>query len=301
MGGGRSDGGSAPTDSFAPCGTIPYPPELGNRFQGIMSLSMSQDGAKLASLADDLVFWDVVTPFEASRATPAWPTGGERPRVDISPDGRFVAVSGDAWYVTRALPEFRILSDFSDAGDLPCPFTQARFSPDGRWLAGTTFGGNIAILAVSDLEAGGASAVFMLDGLCDSLAFSPDGSVLATSSGARYETESFTPLSRDVSRGPEKLQHFRDSMEIAVDGSALVSTCSYDGDTGYSCLGYEAPFPKFSPNGQWVLAGGTLRHRWSGETVVLDATASVGIFAANGDVIAAGADYSLTRYCRSER
>ena len=33
---------------------------------------------------------------------------------------------------------------------------------------------------------------------------------------------------------------------------------------------------------------------------MLDATALVGIFVPNGDVIAAGADSSLTRYCKRE-
>jgi hypothetical protein len=33
---------------------------------------------------------------------------------------------------------------------------------------------------------------------------------------------------------------------------------------------------------------------------VLDATALAGIFAPNGDVIAAGSDNSLTRYCKTD-
>jgi hypothetical protein len=258
---------------------------------------MSRDGKKLASLADDLVFWDVVEPFDGSRPTLADVAVPERPRVELSPDGLFIAISGDAWYGKRALPEEPVLiGPRSSNIHLPsCIYGQAIFSPDGRWLAGT-YQGSILIYAVSDLEARNEEPAYELEAACVSIGFSPDGKVLATSTGARYETDTFTPLSSGLIGPP--VQSFLDSMEVAVDGDVLYSSCSTGG--GPACSG-EAPFPKFSPDGHWVVAGATVRNRATNERVVLDPTARVGIFAPNGDVIAAGADESITRYCRSER
>jgi hypothetical protein len=55
-------------------------------------------------------------------------------------------------------------------------------------------------------------------------------------------------------------------------------------------------FPKFSPDGSMVIAGGLL-YGLGGRT--FDPDALVGTFAPNGDVIVAHADNSITRYCRS--
>jgi hypothetical protein len=133
---------------------------------------------------------------------------------------------------------------------------------------------------------------------CASIAFSPDGTTFGTSGGDRYDTTTWEPLP-SVGNGPPA-RDWRDSMELGPNGEALVSTCQPRGGNSYLCAGDTTPFPKFSPDGNWVVAGATLRHRRTGETRVLDPTALVGIFAPNGDVIAAGADNSLTRYCRSQ-
>ena len=132
---------------------------------------------------------------------------------------------------------------------------------------------------------------------CASIAFSPDGKTFGTSGGERYLTDSWEALPA----GDSALQalDWRDSMELGPNGEALFSTCEPQGGNSYLCNGNATPFPKFSPDGTWVVYGATLRHLRTGETRVLDPTALVGIFAPNGDVIAAGADNSLTRYCRS--
>jgi hypothetical protein len=59
--------------------------------------------------------------------------------------------------------------------------------------------------------------------------------------------------------------------------------------------------PRFSSDGHWIVAAGTLLHLPSGETRAFDANATEALFAPNGDVIAGETDGSLVRFCRSVR
>jgi hypothetical protein len=63
----------------------------------------------------------------------------------------------------------------------------------------------------------------------------------------------------------------------------------------------QAPHPSFSPDGSWIVAGGTLLHLSSGDVRELDpaVATTTALFAPDGDIIAGSADDVLTRYCRS--
>jgi len=62
-----------------------------------------------------------------------------------------------------------------------------------------------------------------------------------------------------------------------------------------------APHPSFSPDGNWIIAGGTLLHLPSGRVQALapSVNTSVAVFAPNGDIIVLMPGGTLTRYCRT--
>ena len=63
----------------------------------------------------------------------------------------------------------------------------------------------------------------------------------------------------------------------------------------------QAPHPSFSPEGSWIVAGGTLLHLPSGDVRKLDPdlATTTALFTPEGDISAGSADNVLTRYCRS--
>jgi hypothetical protein len=204
-----------------------------------------------------------------------------------------------------------------DAGSTSaqCWPAEARFSPDGQWLVGTGFAPAIDVFRVADFDVTRSAEVQPVQSLAAPcgpidprlalyaptarIAFTPDGQRLETETGAQFDTDDWQLLTRG--RGEPAQHGLNGSLELSTEGAALVSDCQYEkAIDGYSCAPEPGRFPRFSADGSWVLAAGTLRHIASGETRVLDATAAVGIFAPNGDVIAASADNSLTRYCKRE-
>jgi WD40 repeat protein len=284
---------------------------------GITGLAMSADGLTLVSMGGATLVWDVASDFSASRAIYVDHGSPEWPKVDVSPDGRWIAISGDGRRVVSrtGLVEFGFGSSF-DAPD-PCFPIELRFSPDGEWLAGAGWTGAIDVFRMADLEERATSGGGTLDATSSITAncapgnplvtgvrtatrssFTPDGRTLVTEAGARYSTTDWQLLGGAVmDPAPHGLLG---SFEVSVNGGSLVSDCAVDVESRARDCRYGAPFPKYSPEGHWYVAGATLTHV-SGETRVLDETAFVGIFAPNGDVIAAGADNSLTRYCKVER
>ena len=279
----------------------------------ISALAMNADGGTLVSMGGVTLVWDVAPAFADSRATYVDRATPEWPRVEVSPDGRWIAIFGDG----RRLVSRDGMSGPSISAGLiaECWPAEARFSPDGQWLVGAGFGPGIDVFRVADFDVAPSAEVQPVHSLAapcgpihpqlapyastSRIAFTPDGQRLATETGAQYSTDDWQVV-RD--RRGQPAQHGLDgSFELSAKGAALVSDCHYEkAIDGYRCAPERGRFPRFSADGSWVLAAGTLRHIASGETRELDASAAVAIFAPNGDVIAASADNSLTRYCKSE-
>ena len=157
-------------------------------------------------------------------------------------------------------------------------------------------------------------------GCQDTTAFSRDEKLMATSTPALYRTgerqEDWKPVWAKTPSPPsgsmEALSHWGNEVRFSPDETKLlVSHCNMwtcdatlyavaDGAPVQKLPALTAPHPSFSPEGHWVIAGGTLQHLPSGATRSLDASGktTVAIFAPNGDIIAGAKDESVTRYCR---
>jgi hypothetical protein len=278
------------------------------------ALAISADGQTLVSMGGATLVWDVAAAFADSRAIYVDHGSPEWPQVDISPDGRFITIFGDGR---------RVLSRDGSPGpwlagrtgsDAECWPAEARFSPDGQWLVGAAFGPGIHVFRVADLSAPaqteiepfvslpapcGPGAFVETLGSTTRVAFTPDGQLLVTETGAKYRTTDWQLASEP--QGQPSSHGYNGALAVSVDGTALLSDCNYNASSdSHDCVPRGGRFPVFSSDGRWLLAGGTLTHVASRETRVLDATAPVGIFAPNGDVIAAAHDNTLTRYCLDE-
>ena len=295
-------------------GGHPRPPQGDTVRTPITSLAMSADGKTLASMGGVLLAWEVAPAFADSRATYISSAAAERPTVDVSPDGRWLAVSGDGRFVLSRFSGHRaVLADGYPPREACFPIG-FRFSPDGQWLAGPGWSGSLDVFRTADIEAALAdasltpAAAFALPSSCgprpsnsttrvaSRAAFTPDGETLLTETGFRYRAPDFQLVA--AGSGDPQLHGLRGGFEVSPRGDVLRSDCGQS-SRSEGCAPLGAPFPKFSPDGKWFIAGGTLSHVDTSENRVLDATALVGIFAPNGDVIAAAADNTLTRYCRS--
>lgn len=325
----------SPTWTWSDCGTIPSteaplhveysrgeaivgghprtaPPENVTR---ISALAMSADGGTLVSMGGVTLAWEVAPVFADSRATYVDHGSPEWPRVDVSPDGRWITIFGDGRrLVSRAGVDGPYIL-LRGLGAAPCWPAEARFSPDGQWLVGADFGPGIDVFRVADFDAAAGSPVEPVTSLpapcgqslepllrldaTSRVAFTPDGRTLQTETGAQFSTGDWQAIAPGT--GVPQSHSYSGSLELSATGASILSDCVYDHDIeGHRCAPEAGRFPRFSAGGSWILAGGTLRHIVSGERQQLDPTAAVGIFAPNGDVILASADNSLTRYCRAD-
>jgi WD40 repeat protein len=292
-------------------GGHPYSSDLDSSSR-MTALAMSADGQTLVSMGGATLVWDVAPAFADSRATYVHGGTPEWPRVDISPDGRWISIFGDGRLViSRDGTRGPWLA--GPDGDEGCWPAEAKFSPDGTWLVGASFGPGIDVFRTADLVSGAGTEIHPVVSLpapCGPSAipgfgsttrvgFTPDGQTLVTETGAQYRTVDWQ-LTKEPQREPTS-HGYNGALAASVDGTPLLSDCSYDYDVRrLDCTPSGGRFPAFSRDGSWLLAGGTLTHLTSGGVRVLDATAPVGIFTPNGDVIAAAYDSTLTRYCLSE-
>jgi hypothetical protein len=275
------------------------------------ALAMSADGLTLVSMGGVTLVWNVAPLFADSRATYLDSARPEWPRLSVSPDGRWIAISGDGW---RVLSRDGAKSPYLS---LPRPDScwpaKVVFSPGSDWLAGTGFGPGIGVFRVADLDASSETEiepVVSLEAPCGPapfevpyatttrVAFAPNGETLVTETGAGYRTSDWQEVAQG--QGLPEPHSLDGDLTVSVEGTRVLSDCDYSAELGrHVCAPYPGRFPVFSPDGGWLLAGGTLTHVASGAVQVLDASAPVGIFAPNGDIIVAAHDNALTRYCRS--
>lgn len=293
-------------------GGHPYSSQLDSSSR-MTAIAMSADGQTLVSMGGVTLVWDVGPAFADSRATYVDRAQPEWPGLDISPDGRWISIFGDGRRViSREGARGGWLAGPSGV-EGSCWPAEAKFSPDGNWLVGASFGPGIDVFRTADLAGPAGTEILTVVSLpapcgpgaiqsvgsTTRVAFTPDGQALVTETGAQYRTADWQ-LTSEAHRAPAS-HGYNGALTISVDGTPLLSDCSYQtASRDLDCAPARGRFPAFSRDGTWLLAGGTLTHVASRQVQVLDATAPVGIFAPNGDVIAAASDNTLTRYCLSE-
>jgi WD40 repeat protein len=285
-------------------GGHPFSSGLGGSSR-ITALAMSADGQTLASMGGVVLLWSVAPSFIDSRAVYLSYAIPEWPRLEISPDGRWLAISGDGWRLISRDGKRGPYLSFPDAET--CWPAQLLFSPDGQWLVGTGFRPGFGVFRAADLDQLPETTIAPVAALpapcgppgaetylssTTRLAFTPDSQTLVAETGARYRTSDWQLV---VEPQVLPLDHgLSGALTVSADGTPLLSDCRE------TCRPYPGRFPQYSADGSWILAGGTLRHVRTGSVQVLDPSSPVGIFTPTGDVIAASDDNTLTRYCRSE-
>ncbi|WP_193611461.1 PD40 domain-containing protein [Nocardioides lijunqiniae] len=204
--------GGTGTGSESPvAGSVPGSPVLPD------DLSVSQDGSQV--LAD---CWRGICRWDTADGTLA--EVGDGSHVAISPDWSLIAGVGDdasvllldtaSREVVQELPGLRD-QEVTDGS----PVTDVAFSPDGSLVAGADLEGRVAVWSVED---GAEVSSVETDGDVFALAFSPDGSRLATAGGAPTRV-------LDVATGDEVA-----ALPRSADSSGLV----------------------WSPDGRWLAASG---------------------------------------------
>jgi hypothetical protein len=203
---------------------------------------------------------------------------------------------------------------FSSGATNPCIWLQLKFSPDSRFVAGSGQGRSIEVFRTGDF----ARVAAISTPVCNvRIAFSTTTSTIMTSELVRYSTDTWRPTEQaSSSSGSSEFGPFDDIVLSEGDlNVAFSSGCeqvfedarerevcrtTVTGPNAADLSALDAPFPSFSPEGHWLVAGNRLVHLPSGETRVFDETAGVSIFAPNGDIVAGTRDGSLTRYCRHD-
>ena len=249
--------------------------------------------------------------------------------VDVSADGKTVAVAGDgrALYAGvdgRLVWPTPLPPPPADITIPICLPVRLRFSPKMTWLAGNDYTRVLDVFDVRDLSRGTPPVPLVrLPAGCDAVAFSRDDRLMATSGAALYRTapnaDGWRKLWSAVVPAPPNDGLFVDGLANDVSFSPderqlLVSRCTgraaacivslLSVETGAFLRGLpelQSPHPSFSPEGSWIVSGGTLLHLPSGDVRKLDPdrATTTALFTPDGDIIAGSADDVLTRYCRS--
>jgi len=326
---GRATVMDVPSQGFAAVLGPPALPDASRPALPINHLALSRDGSLLVSnVMSFAAFALKVAPrFADSRVV--WSTSLEiNLEVDVSADGKAVAVAGDGRGLYGGM-DGRILwqspPPSAVVGPGICLPIRLRFSPQMTWLAGNNYTRVVDVFDVRDLSRGTPPVPFLhLPSGCDAVAFSRDDRLMATSGVALYQTaptaEGWRKLWSAVVPAPPKddrsiTDGFANDVSFSPDETQLlVSRCTEPNagcvvsllsvDTGAvlrQLPELQSAHPSFSPEGSWIVAGGTLLHLASGDVRKLDPdlATTTALFTPDGDIIAGSADDVLTRYCRS--
>ena len=303
-------------------------PEAPQPARPINHLALSRDGSLLVSnvwtfaafgfklaprFADSRVIWSAAVELNLE--------------VDVSADGKTVAVAGDGRALYGGLDGRIVWPSPPPPPDVApgiCLPVRLRFSPKMTWLAGNNYARVVDVFDVRDLSRGTPPVPLVhLPAGCDAVAFSRDDGLMATSGAALYRTapnadgwlklwSAAVPapprddlivdgLANDVSFSPDEAQLLVSRCNESTNG-CFVSLLSIEtGAIVRELPELQAPHPSFSPEGSWIVAGGTLLHLSSGDVRKLDPdlATTTALFTPDGDIIAGSADDVLTRYCRS--
>jgi WD40 repeat protein len=234
--------------------------------------------------------------------------------LDISPDGRLVVASGDARVVfdaTNGLAKWYAPFDFPPNPDNLCFYAHTRFSPDGRFLVGK---GHRSTVDVFETATFTEVAEIPTSNCAGGLAFSRDGRLVATSDPSLFGTGDWMPLSQQPPRPPglppeDSSSQATSKVELGPEGAGMLLTwCGpggpcrtfwkRDGDWTPLPPALDAPAPRFSEEGHWVVGGATLLHLPTGTVRSYFSVAQVATFAPNGDIVAGDEKGNISRYCR---
>jgi WD40 repeat protein len=308
----------------------PSLPETPQPARPINHLALSRDGSLLVSNVLSFAAFGLQLAPRFADSKVVWGASVEiNLEVDVSADGKTVAVMGDG-RVLYAGADGRIVwptpltpppPDISFPACLP---VRLRFSPQMTWLAGNNYTRVLDVFDVRDLSRGTPPVpVLHLPAGCDAIAFSRDERLMATSGAALYQTapnadgwrkkwSAVVPappedslitagVASDVSFSPDERQLLV-SRCAQPSGGCMVSLLGVEtGQVLRALPELQSPHPSFSPEGSWIVAGGTLLHLPSGDVRTLDLAlaTTTALFTPDGDIIAGSADDILTRYCRS--
>jgi hypothetical protein len=306
-----------PTDhwEWSECGSLALPADATATdrviVRDVLGLSVAPDGAT-AVVTDGYNATAVrIAPVFADSA-PIWTSSTELEFVsEFSADASLVAISGDNRGLLDAAAG-TLLFDPSPPPDVHvgCGVGYFGLSHDRRWAAGGGFGYDVEVFDVVTHEL----VARLPSSSCNSAAaFSPDGSLLATARGELYRTSDWSRLWPEaVDRDASEAEVWLTGVRFTPDGrELLVTRCDYPrsatscsselrsavaGGGGSAPTSVASTFAALSPDGTWIAADGQLQHRRGARQVLapdLGATA----FMPNGDVLAAGADDRLHRFC----
>jgi hypothetical protein len=294
--------------------------EAGEGAHLLRSLALSADGNTLVSVGQEALRWELSDTFDSSRPSFI----GSVPylsRVELDSAARWAAFGGDGRLVySLDTPERAFFSDPQSKVDELCVWLQLRFSRDARFLVSTNLAGEVEVYQTDQLlgfareRLAAVPVLAPREGACTTLAFSRDGTRLLASDG---ELDTSQLPSVNGSLPPNAARFPLDDIVDSPDGVDTVISRGCEqvfdelGET-HACVtelrstrfpggvlrDLSAPFPSFSPEAHWVVAGPRLRHLPSGDSRELDARARVAIFTPSGDIIAGERDGSLARYCR---
>ena len=312
--GGASNGGAS--NGGASSEKPPVPPEVSatwtwsecGRIEGssyvqadvylrsIASLGISGDGRLLVSNTGIATAWQVADTFSESRVL--WARGREGAfNTDVSADGRWVTTSGD----TRNLFDARdgtLLNLPSSDENLPiasCFWSDFRFSPDSRYVAGKRYGTVVDVFDVTTLEriaeletkGCGQGLVFGRERL-----FTPEGSFEISDWAA---SGLLSPSPATAGLDPEC------AVYLVPSSTLRTSCCGGECQTRVGELlitgGQHA---SLSREEHWLVSGRTLAHLPSMTTQTLPVPVTESIFAPNGDIITGDENGNLVRFCRQE-
>jgi WD40 repeat protein len=309
-------------------GPPPLPGSSTSPASPINSLALSADGSLLVSNFQTFAAFGIaIAPtFDASRVI--WDIGLEvNLVVDISSDNQLVAIAGDGRALFSAVDGRNVWLPPPPPAAIPTDicFESLRFSPKRTWVAGANYERTVDVFAVGDATTTSPwTAVAGLPAGCNSVAFSRDERLMATSGGTLYQTaataagwqklwSASVPAApagdtasapggaNDVSFSPDERQ-----LLLSQCNSYLACTTSLVSVESATLLrilpDLQQPHPSFSPDGSWIVAGGTLLHLVSGDVRSLDpeVKTTAALFTPEGDIIAGSADHALRRYCRNQ-
>jgi len=294
--------------------------------QAISDLALSANGNLLLfQIFAESAFAVRVAPRFADSAV-LWPMRSDLGMaVDVDAAGVLATATGDVRTLYRVADGHMLWDSIPPPGmdaSQPCAAPQLRLSPSGRWAAGAGYVGGMEVFPTASATPW-TRLVGLPSGCQDKAVFSPDERLMATSVPALYRTgdraddwetlwskePALLPRSSDDYTFDQWGQEVRFSPDLT---KLLVSRCQKwtcqarlyavaDGAELADLPALTSPHPSFSPEGHWLVAGGTLLHLPSGTVRSLDpaGNTAVAIFTPNGDIIGGSSDQTLTRYCRS--